>query len=112
MPLYTNTELADIHFMYGKADGNAELARQLYREKYPQRRVPCNRVFSGVHQQLRDNGSFSINVRNRDRSIRTNNVEEVVIQQAIDDPSTSVRRIARRTNISKSTVFRILKDEG
>ncbi|KAJ4427530.1 hypothetical protein ANN_25178 [Periplaneta americana] len=30
--MYTNQELAEIHFMYGKADGNAALARRLYQE--------------------------------------------------------------------------------
>ncbi|KAJ4442905.1 hypothetical protein ANN_04499 [Periplaneta americana] len=28
--MYSNQELAEIHFMYGKADGNAALARRLY----------------------------------------------------------------------------------
>ncbi|KAJ4428021.1 hypothetical protein ANN_24035 [Periplaneta americana] len=35
--MYSNQELAEIHFMYGKADGNAALARRLYQERYPQR---------------------------------------------------------------------------
>ncbi|KAJ4434847.1 hypothetical protein ANN_23418 [Periplaneta americana] len=34
--MYSNQELADIHFIYGKADGNAALARRLYQERYPQ----------------------------------------------------------------------------
>ncbi|KAJ4446023.1 hypothetical protein ANN_12709 [Periplaneta americana] len=31
--MYSNQGLAEIHFMYGKADGNAALARRLYQEK-------------------------------------------------------------------------------
>ncbi|KAJ4450932.1 hypothetical protein ANN_02367 [Periplaneta americana] len=31
--MYSNQELAEIHFMYGKADGNAALARRLYQER-------------------------------------------------------------------------------
>ncbi|KAJ4439392.1 hypothetical protein ANN_07514 [Periplaneta americana] len=38
--MYLNQELAEIHFMYGKADGNAALARRLYQERYPQRQCP------------------------------------------------------------------------
>ncbi|KAJ4443164.1 hypothetical protein ANN_04814 [Periplaneta americana] len=38
--MYSNQELAEIHFMYGKADGNAALARRLYQERYPQRQCP------------------------------------------------------------------------
>ncbi|KAJ4432853.1 hypothetical protein ANN_21492 [Periplaneta americana] len=30
--IYSNQDLAEIHFMYGKADGNAALARRLYQE--------------------------------------------------------------------------------
>ncbi|KAJ4426597.1 hypothetical protein ANN_26395, partial [Periplaneta americana] len=33
--MYSNQELAEIHFMYGKADGNAALARRLYQERKP-----------------------------------------------------------------------------
>ncbi|KAJ4431060.1 hypothetical protein ANN_19653 [Periplaneta americana] len=38
--MYSNQELAEIHFTYGKADGNAALARRLYQERYPQRQCP------------------------------------------------------------------------
>ncbi|KAJ4429247.1 hypothetical protein ANN_26250 [Periplaneta americana] len=31
--MYSNQELAEIHFMYGKADGNAALARRLYQDR-------------------------------------------------------------------------------
>ncbi|KAJ4429577.1 hypothetical protein ANN_21747 [Periplaneta americana] len=41
--MYSNQELAEIHFMYGKADGNAALARRLYQERYPQRNVQIGR---------------------------------------------------------------------
>ncbi|KAJ4435549.1 hypothetical protein ANN_18165 [Periplaneta americana] len=33
--MYANQELAEVQFMYGKADGNAVLARRLYQERYP-----------------------------------------------------------------------------
>ncbi|KAJ4438886.1 hypothetical protein ANN_14840 [Periplaneta americana] len=32
--MYSNQELAEIHFMYGKADANAALARRLYQERH------------------------------------------------------------------------------
>ncbi|PSN36585.1 hypothetical protein C0J52_26376 [Blattella germanica] len=43
--MYTNQELAEMHFMYGKADGNAALARRLYQERYPQRQYPDRKTF-------------------------------------------------------------------
>ncbi|PSN31088.1 hypothetical protein C0J52_24880 [Blattella germanica] len=43
--MYTNQELAEMHFIYGKADGNAALARRLYQERYPQRQCPDRKTF-------------------------------------------------------------------
>ncbi|KAJ4433849.1 hypothetical protein ANN_16161 [Periplaneta americana] len=43
--MYSNQELAEIHFMYGKADGNAALARRLYQERYPQRQCLDRKTF-------------------------------------------------------------------
>ncbi|KAJ4426788.1 hypothetical protein ANN_26587 [Periplaneta americana] len=44
--VYSNQELAEIHFMYGKVDGNAALARRLYQEMYPQRQCPDRKTFA------------------------------------------------------------------
>ncbi|KAJ4435587.1 hypothetical protein ANN_18203 [Periplaneta americana] len=43
--MYSNQKLAEIHFMYGKADGNAALARRLYQERYLQRQCPDRKTF-------------------------------------------------------------------
>ena len=37
---YTFAEMADIHFFYGLASGNADEARRLYQETFPNRRLP------------------------------------------------------------------------
>ncbi|KAJ4444320.1 hypothetical protein ANN_06112 [Periplaneta americana] len=50
--MYSNQELAEIHFMYGKADGNAALARRLYQERYPQRQCPDWKTFVRLHYRL------------------------------------------------------------
>lgn len=36
---YSNKEMADMHFMYDRANGSALAARCLYIEKFPNRRV-------------------------------------------------------------------------
>ncbi|GFT45169.1 hypothetical protein TNCV_4497031 [Trichonephila clavipes] len=41
---YTTTELADIHFIYGLANGYAV---QLYGQRYPTRRQPKHQTFTG-----------------------------------------------------------------
>ncbi|KAJ4441713.1 hypothetical protein ANN_11571, partial [Periplaneta americana] len=47
--MYSNQELAEIHFMYCKEDGNAALARRLYQERYPQRQCPDRKTFVRLH---------------------------------------------------------------
>jgi len=58
---YTFAKMADICFfygLYGRADGNAHEARRLYREIFPNRRLPCSRTFSLIAQRLRERGKF------------------------------------------------------
>lgn len=38
--MYSSEELADIHFVYGFADGNALAAREEYARRFPNRRCP------------------------------------------------------------------------
>ncbi|KAJ4442624.1 hypothetical protein ANN_04213 [Periplaneta americana] len=52
--MYSNQELAEIHFMYGKADGNAALARRLYQERYPQRQCPDRKTFARLHYRYHE----------------------------------------------------------
>ncbi|KAJ4427702.1 hypothetical protein ANN_25354 [Periplaneta americana] len=57
--MYSNQELAEIHFMYGKADGNAALARRLHQETYPQRQCPDRKTFVRLHYRLCEYGKFN-----------------------------------------------------
>ena len=52
------TEMADIHFFYGRANCNAHEARRLYQETFPNRRIPCSRTFWRIAQRLRERGKF------------------------------------------------------
>nr|CAH7719264.1 unnamed protein product [Callosobruchus chinensis] len=56
---YTNSELADMHYMmYGLADGNALQAKRLYEEHFSNRNVADARTFSNLHRRLCEKGSF------------------------------------------------------
>ncbi|KAJ4434307.1 hypothetical protein ANN_22861 [Periplaneta americana] len=57
--MYSNQELTEIHFKYGKADGNAALARRLYQERYPQRQCPDRKTFVRLHYRLCEYGKFN-----------------------------------------------------
>lgn len=59
MPQYfTNAEYADIHFVYGFCNGNANAAVQEYRRRFPNRRIPNDRVFTGCELLI----DYSLNV--------------------------------------------------
>jgi hypothetical protein len=39
---YTFSEMTDIHFFYGRANGNAHEARRQYQETFSIRQLPCS----------------------------------------------------------------------
>ncbi|KAJ4430718.1 hypothetical protein ANN_19309 [Periplaneta americana] len=84
--MYSNQELAEIHFMYGKADGNAPLARRLYQE-----------------------GNSPGLGRGRPRST-TPEVQEEILEAVNMTPSISTRRVALQVNVPHTTVWRLLKE--
>ena len=54
----SNSEMADMHMMYGSANGTVRLPARLYAERFPNRHLPGDRVFTRLHQRLRDTGSL------------------------------------------------------
>lgn len=109
MATFTNQEYADIHFIYGLADGNAAEAQRLYAERFPDRRMPDTRVFSSVHRRLCESGCFKKPLREVGRAgLRDVAEEERILELVTEDPTTSSRRLARETGVSKTRVLRIL----
>ncbi|KAJ4425631.1 hypothetical protein ANN_27827 [Periplaneta americana] len=109
--MYSNQELAEIHFMYGKADGNAALARSLYQERYPQRQCPDRKTFVRLHYRLCEYGKFNSPGlgRRRPRST-TPEVQEEIMEAVNMTPSISTRRVALQVNVPHTTVWRLLKE--
>lgn len=110
MNRFTYQEYADIHFMYGVAEGNSRLASRLYRERFPYRRPPCHKVFSAVHTNLRENGKFVKDIVEREKTVRTVEFEEQVLRAVEENHSISVRGIAHRLNADKTTVWKVLHE--
>lgn len=109
---FSNEEYADIVFVYGFCNGNAEQAQYEYRERFPNRRIPNTKTFTSVFRCLRTNGSFPSHSYSLERPQRHQvNVEENVIRQIQRSPCTSTRRISFRTGLTQSKVWRILKKE-
>jgi hypothetical protein len=56
--VYTNTEMADMHLMYGLAGCNSREAQRLYQQHFPNRGVPHYQTFISIHARLQETGSF------------------------------------------------------
>ena len=76
--------------LYGEARGNGRAARCLYQDRFPQRPTPSHILFALITQRLRERGTFTAS-RN--------------------DPSTSIRAIARVMDVARSTVWNILHEQ-
>ncbi|KAJ4427786.1 hypothetical protein ANN_25439 [Periplaneta americana] len=109
--MYSNQELAEIHFMYGKADGNAALARRLYQERYPQRQCPDRKTFVRLHYRLCEYGKFNSPGLGRGRQRSTTpEIQEEILEVVNMTPSISTRRVALQVNVPHTTVWRLLKE--
>lgn len=107
MNTLTFAELADMHLMYGLAQGNATEARNLYAIKFPGRYVPDRRSFQNVDRMLRETGKLTQH-RLGGRPLTNANTEEEVLNAFRADPSTSLRSISGALGLSTSTVWRTL----
>lgn len=109
---YTNAEMADIHFTYGRANGNSQEAVRLYRETYPARHCPAKGTFAAIHRRLGETGSFAKVSFDcgANRTVR-NDVENDILEIVDADPSTSTRRIAADVGISSKTVWNVLHEQ-
>jgi hypothetical protein len=102
MQRFSNNELADIHFIYGYCNGNTRAAVREYQRRFPARRQPHRTVFSNVHRNLVENGSFRHSqgqgrpMGNYDLEGALNIIEE--------NPQIALRPLANITNIPKTIV--------
>lgn len=110
---FTHRDLADIHFYYGMARGNARAARLLYMAAFPNRRpVPSARNFQELHRRLSNGLRLDRDRREQAAVVIDGAVEEAILRSLFADPTTSIRRLALQHGVSKSSVWRIFKKEG
>ncbi|KAJ4433103.1 hypothetical protein ANN_15360 [Periplaneta americana] len=84
----TNIEYADMHLVYGAAEGNALAARRRYSELFPRRQLLSHQTFAGVDRRMREGQCLDM------------------IDQ---DPAISTRAISAALVIPQSTVWRMLR---
>lgn len=114
MARYTNEEKTNMVLMYCAANFSQYEARRLYQERFPGKPVPGHRMFERVHRQLRETGSFNSSGERtrRPHTARSVNLEEEIIEELAANPAGSVRYVANRVGASRSTVQRVLADDG
>lgn len=111
--LYTASEYVDMLIIYGECERDCRRARDLYRARYPNRRIPGKDTFRYVEQELRKgslpSGKAKVETP-RTKSIQTddNVINTLAYLQA--NPHTSIRHLESELGISKSTIHRILKN--
>jgi hypothetical protein len=104
---FSLAEFADMHLLLGEYHGNASGAMRWYRERYPNRRVPCANTAHGVDRRLRETGSFHPRGYDVGRPRRVAH-EEAVLDTVGDDP----RQVTGRMGIPHMSVWRVLRDHG
>jgi len=109
---YTFAEMADIHFFYGHANGNAHEARRLYQETFLNRRLPCSRTFSRIAQRLRERDKFIPTIEGgRPWTARTVQQEQRILAHVAGNPGTSTRTISAAEGVHRNSVWRILHED-
>ena len=99
---FSYEEYADMHFVYGVCNGNTNAAVEEYRLRYPRPRIPDRRVFTHVHQHLREKGAFSSVNRHAECQVqRSVEDDEHIIDMVQRSPCTSTRRISARLHIPR-----------
>ena len=110
---FTHEKYADMVYMYGYCNGNANAAVGEYWRRYPLRRTPNRSVFTNVFCTLRECGTFpSVHVSSECRSIQTVEEQEEIVSMVQRSPTTSTRRIASRLRVPQSRVWRTLHYNG
>ncbi|CAI6359122.1 unnamed protein product [Macrosiphum euphorbiae] len=109
MPSYSNTELADMHFIYGLCNGNTRASQREYENRFPHRRVPAPAMFSRIHQALSERGTFRRSLR---EGVQNVDLEREILDEVNRDPETSTRTLARQFGVHHSTVWRTINREG
>ncbi|GFY06617.1 DUF4817 domain-containing protein [Trichonephila clavipes] len=100
------TENADMHFMYGHANGNGRDALRTYHAQFPDRRMPDPRIFQWLHRQLRETRSFHVTRHNagRRRAVLSPSLKESILNVVADRPESSTRAVAHHVNASHQAV--------
>jgi hypothetical protein len=96
--VFNHVQYCDMHVVYGFRNGSARAVVEEYQRRFPDRRILSTRVFTRIHQTLRDTGclpSVAVHV------VGTINTLENILEMGQSSPRFSTRRMASRICVSR-----------
>lgn len=107
---FTNEELIRMVYVLGESERNCTLAARVYRQRYPEARQAQVVTFEKLKNRFEATGSVAYPKKVYENKNVSNEETELNVLLALQqDPNISVREISRDTDISKSSVNRIIK---
>lgn len=107
---YNTDELVDMTLIIGECQRNCFLASRVYAQRYPNRRHPQAKCFVNLLDRFMRTANANYEKSARQGRVSSNEDKEFfIVASAIDNPHTSVRKVAEECGISKSSVNRTLK---
>ena len=110
---YTEEELTDMLLVYGFCQGNGRRSVRVYRDRFPNRRIPNRTIFANIERRLRETCTFTARIHNSSRQQTARNVEqeEAILEMIDEEPEISTRAIERTIAVPKTTVNRVIREQ-
>lgn len=110
---FSYVEQVDMLLVYGFCESNGRKSVRVYRERFPNRRVPNHQTFANIVRRLRENGSLKPRTSDcgRKRTTRTADTEEQILERVEEDSKVSCRRLGLQLAVPKSVVHDVLKEQ-
>lgn len=108
--VYTTAERVEIISLYFKNGENARLTANLFNQRHPNKN--CNRKYViELVRKFQSTGSVANKKRDavQNRPVRNEAVEVGILGQVVADPTLSTRKLEVLTQISRTSIWRILK---
>jgi len=110
---FTTEEYLDMIICYGMAGESARGAERLYAERHPNGRHATDATIMRCVGRSRETGSILPQRRGVNVPVRRHvNADEKVLRAFEENPGNSLRRVSRVLGIPKTTVHRIVRENG
>lgn len=109
---FTTGELIDMVFVLGESDRNCVLAKRIYNQRYPERRIPDKKSFEKLLTRFNETGNVAYKPPVLPKRAIHDDNQLSVILAVEENPNTSQQNISELVGISERSVGRILKQHN